>query len=176
MNGNSSALYASGLTGGATYYIAVAHYNDASTGSFCVDVKEVNSTMLAPAASCAAAQSISGFLATYTGWVSLIDAGGMLIANVRQNTGTATDFGGAYTAVAGPSRMDAAGQAYLNRNFLITGTNATSANVKLYFSDAEVSSLGSPLAALNISGYPVQTVMRISMVRQQPLPRHPAIP
>lgn len=151
VNGNSSAVYASGLTAGATYYVAVAHYNGTTTGAFCVDVKNVTSAMLAPTASCAAVQSIAGFLPGYTGWVSLIDATGMLVANIRQNSGTATDFAGSYTAVAGASRTDATGQPYLNRNYLITGSNAISANLRLYFSDAEVSSLGSPLATLGVS-------------------------
>jgi hypothetical protein len=157
VNGNSSALYASGLTPGTTYYVAVAHYNTSTTGVFCVDVKNVTSAMLAPTASCATVQGIAGFLSTYTGWISLIDNAGLLVANIRQNTGTATDFAGAYTAVAGPSRADVTGHTYLNRNYLITGTNATSANLRLYFSDAEVSGLGSPLGTLNISRVPGST-------------------
>src|SRR5262249_35764027 len=66
-NGNSSALYASGLVSGQTYYVAVAHYSDGTTGSFCIDVKEVTSSMISTAAtSCGTVQAVASYLSTYT--------------------------------------------------------------------------------------------------------------
>lgn len=154
VNGNSSAIYASDLIGGATYYVAVAHYNDASTGAFCIDAKEVTSAMISSTAtSCTSAQATASYLPTYTGWVSIIDATGNIVANVRQNAGTATGFSSSLTVVTGAPRTDVNGQAYLNRNFLITPTGgvSTSADVKLFFTNAEVIGLAAPLANLNIS-------------------------
>ena len=154
---NSSSIYASGLTPGSTYYVAVAHYNAATSGAFCIDVKEVTSAMLASTGSCAAVQSVSGMLPAYNGWYSLIDAAGNLVAEVKQTAGTATDFTGAVTVVTGASRTDLLNQPYLNRNYLINATGATSANLKLYFSDAEVTSLGNALSTLNVSRVPGST-------------------
>lgn len=148
---NSSSIYASGLTAGNTYYVAVAHFNAATTGAFCIDVKEVTSAMLAPAGSCATVQTVTGMLPAYNGWYTLSDAAGNLVAEVKQTAGTATEFSGAVTVVTGASRVDLNNQPYLNRNYQINGTGATSANLKLYFSDAEVTSLGNALSTLNVS-------------------------
>jgi len=152
-----SLFYASGLTAGTTYYVVVDLYSSSSTrGTFCVTVDELSASMLATTAGdCVSDQaSVGSYNTNYRGWISLVDAAGNLNANVRQQTGTAASFASTRTIKSGTARTDANGLSYLNRNFLITGTDATSADVQLFFTDAEVTNLGASLASLNVSRVP----------------------
>lgn len=148
-----SLFYATGLTVGTTYYVLVDLYSTFSTkGTYCVAVDELASTMLSStAANCVSDQGYSGLNTTYTGWISLVDAAGLLNANVRQTAGTATSFSSSATVTTGASRLDGLGQAYLNRNFLISGTGATSADVQLFFLNSEVTTLGGTIAGYNVT-------------------------
>jgi trimeric autotransporter adhesin len=149
-----SLLYATGLTSGTTYYVLVDLYSSTATrGTYCVTADELSSAMLTTTAgSCVTDQaSVASYNAAYTGWITLLDAAGNLNALVRQTAGTATGFGSSRTITTGPSRVDASGTAYLNRNFLINGSGATTAEVQLFFTDAELASLGGTLAGLNVS-------------------------
>lgn len=153
-----SLFYASGLTPGTTYYILVDGYGTSSTkGSFCVTVDELSSSMLATAASsCTAGDGNAGLSTSYNGWISMVDGTtGNLIANIRQTAGTASTYAASRTIVTGTARTDANGQSYLNRNFFLNATSgtATSADIQLFFTDAEVSNLGVALSALNVSRF-----------------------
>jgi hypothetical protein len=152
--GARSLFYYSGLTAGATYYVLVDLYSSFSTrGTYCVTVDELSSSMLSSTtATCQSGSSLSSYNASYTGWVSLVDATtGNLDVNVRQTAGTATDFSASRTITSGASRLDALGQAYLNRNFLINATGATAADVQLFFLNSEVTSLGGTIAGYNVT-------------------------
>jgi Secretion system C-terminal sorting domain len=149
-----SLFYTSGLTPGSTYYIQVDLYSSTTTkGTYCVKVDELSGSMLASTTGdCVGDQgSINSYSATYTGWVSLVDVAGNLNANVRQTAGTATSFSSSRTITAGSPRIDGLSQPYLNRNFLINGTGATSADVQMYFNNAELTSLGGGLAGYKVN-------------------------
>ncbi|MES2776709.1 MAG: BNR-repeat neuraminidase N-terminal domain-containing protein [Bacteroidota bacterium] len=149
-----AVLYATGLTPGSTYYILVDVF-DGSTqkGSYCVTVDELAASMLATAAgNCIADQAAAFFYnPDYRGWISLVDAAGNLNTLVRQTAGTATGFNSSRTITTGAPRVDAVNQPYLNRNFFINGPGATSADLVLFFTNAELASLGAPLNNMNIS-------------------------
>lgn len=145
---NSSTLYASGLTGGETYYVAVDQWNAASTGTFCVEVHEVTSTMIAPAGSCAASTQTPTYNEDYTGWTSLTDDQGRLIANVKRTTAGASSstnyqFTPSLNVNTGAVRT-INGQPYLDRNYQITTTTpagATSYDVRFFFLTQELTNL-----------------------------------
>jgi hypothetical protein len=151
--GSRSLFYTTGLTPNNTYYVLVDLYSSTSVrGTYCVTVDELSSSMLTTTAGdCISGQSVSITSASYKGWISLVDADGNLNANVRQTAGTATDFSALRTIKTAAPRVDINGLPYLNRNFLISATGATSADVQLFFTDAELSNLGASLPSLNVS-------------------------
>ena len=153
-SGTRSLFYAAGLNGGTTYYVNVDLFSSTSTrGTYCVTVDELSSSMITiTATDCTSDQfSISGYNATYTGWISLVDGAGNINANVRQTAGTATSFSSSRTIKTGTARVDGIGQSYLNRNFLVNGTGATAADLQLFFTDAELTNLGVSLPSLSVS-------------------------
>jgi hypothetical protein len=156
--GTRSLFYTSGLIAGSTYYVNVDLYNAGSTrGTYCVTIDELSSSMLSTtAADCNSDQGVAGLNATYTGWSSLVDANGNLSANVRQTAGTATGFSGFRTIKTGALRT-INGTPYMNRNFTVNATGTTSADLQLFFTDAEVTALGSPLNTLLVSRVPGST-------------------
>jgi hypothetical protein len=150
-----SLFYAVGLTPGSTYYIDVDLYSSFSTkGTYCVTVDELNSSMISTIAiDCASDQGVNGLNATYTGWSSMVDATGNLSANVKLTAGTATSISCSKTIKTGAPRTVYT-VPYMNRNFAINATGATAADVQFFFTDAELTNLGSTLAALQISRVP----------------------
>jgi hypothetical protein len=153
ITGARSLFYYSGLTAGTTYYVLVDLYSSSSSrGSYCVTVDELSNSMLAnTAAGCDVGSTLSNYNAAYTGWLSFVDATGKLNANVRQTAGTATDFDCSRTITTGAPRIDGLAQPYLNRNFLISATGATSADVQLFFLNTEVTALGGTIAGYNVT-------------------------
>jgi len=156
--GNRSLLYATNLTPGNTYYVNVDYIPDFTNpgapekGTYCVTADNVVPAMLAGVTGdCNAGQAISAASSGYHGWMSLVDNSGNLIANVRQLAGTATDFSSSVTIKTGTARTDADGTAYMNRNFLINGSGATSTDVRLFFTNGELTNLGSPIGNLNVT-------------------------
>lgn len=157
---NKSLFYTAGLTSGQTYYVQVdLTGNGQARGTFCLTIDELAADMLSTTAGdCVGDQaSIVSYVTSYQGWISLVDADGKLNANVRQLSGTAATFASSRTIKAGASRTDAAGLAYMNRNFLISGAGATSADVQLFFTDAELTNLGAAIGSLNVSRVPGST-------------------
>jgi len=152
-SGSRSIVYVAELTPGATYYVVVDGYSASSTkGTFCVGVDEITSAMLPPTGSCTSGQSVGGLNTSYTGWISLTDNSGRLIANVRQTAGTATAYGSSVTVNTGGLRV-VNGDPYLDRNYLINATtgSATSAEVQFFFTSAELTALGAPLSSINVT-------------------------
>ncbi len=137
-----STLYATGLTAGQTYYISVDGYNG-TTGTFCLAVDNLASTMLAATPICSTiAQTPSGSQVTYTGQVPLVDAAGNLIAIVRNPAGGAVNaYGASSYKNTGAVRKDNANNYYLDRNYLINNTTATNVEVQFFFTNAELTSL-----------------------------------
>lgn len=146
-----STIFAAGLTPAQTYYIVVDGYDGTdATGTFCLTVADIDSSMLATNASCPSTTSVSQN-AGYTGWSSIVDAGGRAIANVRQatvNTASVT-FAASYNVnTTGTIRNDTSngvtGQAYLDRNFLVnvsSGTLAGSADIQFFYKAVEMAAL-----------------------------------
>ncbi|RYZ50263.1 MAG: T9SS type A sorting domain-containing protein, partial [Sphingobacteriales bacterium] len=159
---NKSLLYLNGLTPGSTYYVLVDNLtNGAAAGTFCITVDETDSSMLATGGACSAGQGQSNLNTSYSGWISLVDISGKLIANVRQtNTGSTSPTG--YTVNinkhTGAVRQ-AGGIHYLNRNFMISSSGATSSpsfDLQLFFINSELAALqaadpGAALSNLNIT-------------------------
>ncbi|KAA5534508.1 T9SS type A sorting domain-containing protein [Taibaiella lutea] len=154
--GNAATLYASGLISGNTYYVAVDG-STGNTGTFCLTIDEVTNSMIAPTGSCT--QSPTGQRpapnTTYTGWTSLTDNSGRLIANVRRNTAGTTGTGtfAPYLTVNTGAERQTGGTYYLDRNFRITYNNAdvTTFDVQFFFLNTELSALQGvdPNAALS---------------------------
>lgn len=139
-NTGRSILYATGLTGGTTYYVAVDGTPTASTGTFCLTVYELDNTMIAATGSCAAGKANNPDPA-YTGWSSLVNTAGLLIANVKPGTGvTNGNFTVNLNKNTGAVRQ-AGTQYYLDRNFLINGPSTGNFNVTYFFTNAELTAL-----------------------------------
>jgi hypothetical protein len=155
-SGFLSVVYTAGLTPGNTYYIAVDKYSSfTSSGSFCITVDEINTTMLATANTCASSfQTPSANGATaYLGKIPLMDANSKLIALVRSPapTGASVDeFSVAQNISTGAVRVAANGTPYLNRNFRIVSTQ-TNVEVQLFFLLSELAALNAVDNTVNIA-------------------------
>jgi len=139
--GARSILYGTGLTPGNTYYIETDGYSSGTIGTFCLEVTELNSSMLASSGSCTSGNSISNATG-YSGWRSLVDNSGNLIANVKDQSGLSSGFSVNVTKNTGPVRADGS-LYYLDRNYKINLTSGTSTNfdVQFFFTDAELAAL-----------------------------------
>jgi hypothetical protein len=153
--GLMSVVYATGLTSGSTYYIAVDKKTSTTpTGSFCITVDELNSSMLATTNTCASTfqTPVANGTTTYTGWQPLMDGNSKLIALVRNPSGGPVDgFTVSQNINTAAVRTDAAsGEKYLNRSFTINNSTATNVNVQFFFLNSELNSLGAvdPAATL----------------------------
>ena len=152
-----STLFATGLTPGVTYYVQVDGRTPTATGTFCLQVQEINPTMLAPAASCAAVQSPVGNNAVYNGWVTLVNQAGLLVALLRNPTGgEAGAYSGSYHVNSNgfvPPRQSASGLTYLNRNFQINNTAITApVDMQFFFHPGEIATYnGGNVTTLNVT-------------------------
>ncbi|MBS1741076.1 MAG: hypothetical protein JST88_11115, partial [Bacteroidetes bacterium] len=151
---NRSILYATGLTAGTTYYVLVDG-NSSTTGNFALAINPLNSSMLPTSGACAAGKGNTP-LSTYTGWISLVDNSGKLIANAQPATGVTN---GAFTESLniniGAVRQ-AGTQYYLDRNYLITGPATGNFNVQYFFTATDLTAFqgvvpSATLAGLNIT-------------------------
>lgn len=141
-----STIFATGLTAGVIYYVEVDGYDATQEGSFCVQVQEINPTMLSNSASCANIASPYGGESTYTGWVTLLDADGKLVALARNTAGgEAGSYYGSYNIDGngfGTPRQDANGVYYLSRNFNINNDDVTSpVELQFFFHPGEIATL-----------------------------------
>jgi hypothetical protein len=146
-----SVLYATGLTAGNVYYIQVDAFNNANQGgTFCLTVDELDASMLSATGNCAAGQTPVGSVATYTGWVSLVDTSSRLIAMVRNPAGgNVSAYSISQHINGGAVRSDVvSGEYYLDRNFSITNVEATNVEVRLFFLDSELAALQTADAAV----------------------------
>ncbi|MDP4265195.1 MAG: choice-of-anchor J domain-containing protein [Bacteroidota bacterium] len=142
-----SVLYATGLIPGTTYYIEVDKFDSTiNDGMFCITVDSLTVDMLSPHTGCnmpnrQAVASIAG----YTGWVSLMDENGKLMALVRNTSGaSASDFSVVQNIYTGPVRRDTvSGEYYLNRSYKLTNAAAgdPAVNVQLFFTNTELAAL-----------------------------------
>ena len=147
--GTRSIFAVAGLTAGQRYYISVDGFNSGSvTGSFCMSVSSLDSSMLAPTGSCISAQGVSAAV-DYIGWTTLVDgSSGKIIASMRQQTAGATgpSYSGATTVNStGTPRRDSTDAAalpyYLNRNWFINGPSTGNFDVQVYFRNTELAAL-----------------------------------
>jgi hypothetical protein len=143
--GYLSTMFATGLTPGATYYVEVDGYSSSSVGSFCIQVIEINPTMLSNSATCAPLQVPVGSVSAYNGWVTLLDEAGKLVALVRNPAGgQVDDYNGAYNIDGngfGTPRQDGTGAYYLSRNYNINNTGATNVDIQFFFHPGEIATL-----------------------------------
>ncbi len=152
-----STIFATGLIPGTTYYIQVDGRTSTATGSFCIQVQEMNPGMLPGAAACAAVQNPVGNNPAYTGWVTLVDVTGKVVALVRNNSGGAPGaYSGSYHINANgfvPPRQSLSGISYLNRNFAINSSSGTTAvDVQFFFHPGEVITYnGGNIGTLNVT-------------------------
>ena len=157
-NGYLSVLYATDLVPNNTYYVAVDKYSSTTTtGSFCITVDELSSSMLSSTNNCSSSyQTPLGSVATYTGWVPLLDGSSNLIALVRNSLGSSVSSYTPGQYVNTGSVRSANGQSYLDRNFSITSAVSTAVDVQLFFLASELGTLQgveptATLAGLNIT-------------------------
>lgn len=156
---NASIVYASGLTPGQTYYIGIDHFNGTTNGTFCVQVHNVTSAMVAPTGACTTTQG-GTYLAGYIGAISLVNTTGQLVANVRSNTALASDptYAGALNVNTGAVRQDGTGKYYLDRNYRITNTLSGDYNVQFFFLNTELTALQAVSPATTLSNLNVTRV------------------
>ncbi len=151
-NGNgASIVYATGLTPGVTYYLAYdAATSTSLRGTFCIQVEELNGNMLSATNTCSSAYQTNVSGANYSGWASLLDNDGNILALVRQPTGGGpSNFRGKQNVHTGTIRTYSNGSSYLDRNWQISYTSAVSTNVQLFFSDAEFQALKTADPSIN---------------------------
>ncbi len=147
-----------GLTPGTTYYIAVDRFGiSTTTGTFCIAVDELASSMLSTNNTCSSTYQTPGGATIYSGWVPLLDGSSKLIALVRNPSGgQASSFGVFQNVNTGAVRQDANGLKYLDRNFRITNVNPGTYDVQLFLLTTEQTALqaadpNATLANLNIT-------------------------
>jgi hypothetical protein len=144
--GFMSVLYATGLTPGITYYIAVDKFGPSTNqGSFCITVEQLNLSMLATANTCASAyQPPLGSNTDYKGWAPLMDENSKLVALVRNQAGGAVEeYNMAQNINTSAVRKDgtASERYYLDRNFRITNNTVSNVDVQFFFLDNELAAL-----------------------------------
>ncbi|HRO43296.1 MAG TPA: right-handed parallel beta-helix repeat-containing protein, partial [Flavipsychrobacter sp.] len=155
-----SIIYATGLTNNVTYYVlvdvfdAVAQAGTSVPGTFCLEVHELNSSMLASTGNCAAGQVFS-INAGYKASSALTDASSNLIAIFTDTAGTAATYAVNLTKNTGAVRSTG-GQYYLDRNFLINGATTGNIELQLFFATSELTALqgvvpGATLSNLNVT-------------------------
>lgn len=141
-----SLLYINGLIPGNTYYVDVDGLNiNQATGTFCLTVDEVTSAMISAGGACVTGHPHTSQNTSYLGWISLVDASGKLIANVRQTVPLAspTNYTVGVHINTGAVRQTNT-QYYLDRNYVITssGNSGTpSYDVQYYFLNTELTAL-----------------------------------
>ncbi|PSK92066.1 BNR-repeat neuraminidase N-terminal domain-containing protein [Taibaiella chishuiensis] len=153
-DGYMAVLYATGLNSGTTYYVQVGNYGSSTTsGTFCIAVDELSSSMLATANTCSSSyQTPVGTNTGYTGWTPLLDGSSRLIALVRNTAGVSP---GSYTVAqninTGAVRSDVNGIRYLDRNYRIVNSNTGNYDVQLFMLSSEQAALqaADPAATLN---------------------------
>ena len=159
---NKSIIYSPQLTAGQTYYVQVSGYFG-GTGSFCLQINEMDSSMLASSGSCfAAATPFSSSSAAYNSWFSIVDAAGDLIVNVRVPAGapvnsfTSTTVRGTVNTSGTPRyEFGTTGRRYLDRNWsLNSSATITSADVMFPYRSSE----GAALSA--VAGLPTGSINR----------------
>ncbi|MEI9910428.1 MAG: fibronectin type III domain-containing protein [Bacteroidota bacterium] len=148
-------LYATGLTPGTTYYIAVDKFTGSTiSGTFCIAVDELNASMIAPANTCADLYQQPVGSNTYTGWVPLMNIDSKLVAMVQNSAGGEADE---YTVSQNINnaavRQDAVSKEYyLDRSFLINNSAAAAnVNVQFFFLNRELTALHDVDAAAALS-------------------------
>ena len=159
---DKSILYATGLTPGNTYYVQVdGKDGSTATGTFCLTVDEMTSSMLSASTACAAGQPLTSANDNYTGWLSSTDASGKLIALLNNPSGgtTTSTYTNAMNINAGPVRQDPVSfQNYLDRNYFINNAAVSNVNVQFFFLTSELTLL----QAID----PVVTLANLQVTRQ----------
>lgn len=138
----NSIVYCAGLNAGQTYYIKVDKYSEFSESApFCITVEEVVSSMLSTTTGCPA--NVSNNYTEGTGWISIVDASGNLIANVNSNGNDISAAIASQHINTGTVRQDALGHYYLDRNNLINVSTQPSSpvSIQLFFTDTELAAL-----------------------------------
>jgi len=155
-SGNMSVLYATGLTVGNTYYVAVDKSSSSvASGTFCIAVDNLASDMLSTNSQCNSTfQAPAGSNITYTGLVPLVDGAGKLVALVKNNAGDAVSSY-SFAATVSAVQRQYSGKYYLNRNYLIGNSTGRNVNIQLFFLNSELASLnaadGTTLASLGLT-------------------------
>lgn len=155
---NLSVVYASGLSSGQTYYVAVDGANG-TTGSFCISIDALGSDMLSSAAGCNDTYKTPSGNVSYTGWIPLMDANSKLIAMVRNPAGgAAANYTPGKYIHSGTLRNGLNGKYYLSHNYFINNPGASNVEVRLFF----------PTAALTAmtSSSPGTTIHSLGIARQ----------
>ena len=163
-SGFMSVLYATGLTSGTTYYIAVDKYASSTTnGIFCIAVSSIDTSMISRTNTCGSTFQTpvsSGTVTTYTGWVPLLDASSKVIALVQNPAGGSSSSYTVNQNVNSGAVRNSQGTYYLDRNFRISNSaSATNVNVQLFFLNSELNALQTvdPLITLANIGVTRQT-------------------
>jgi hypothetical protein len=163
--GAMSVFYATGLTVDDVYYIQVDKFDGASAeGTFCLTVEKLNETMLSVTDNCASIyQAPVGSVASYKGWVSLLDDNSKLIAIIKNPAGgPANSYTVVQNANAAAVRQDiTSGEYYLNRSYTINNTVSPGAslNAQFFFLTTELTALTAvdPVSSLARLGVTKQT-------------------
>jgi hypothetical protein len=153
VSGSRSIMYAVNLTPGAMYYIEVdGGAQTTIRGTFCLEVSELNSSMISTETSCAQGQA-NNIAYTYLGWTSVADNTGKLVYNIRRitsMTGSAQSYSERIYRNTGAVRTFA-GTPYLDRNYQGGGPNlGSNFDIQFFFTATELAALQAvdPLVSL----------------------------
>lgn len=167
--GLNAVTYAVNLTPGQTYYIQVDQF-DATTqsGTFCIKVDQLSSSMLSSSAACQAFEPIPGSNISYKGWLNIIESTtGKLMMQVRRINGgvSPASYSSGYVDIATNGiRQTPDGLFYLDRDFVLNNTfnpqPSGNYDLRFFFLQSERNDLAqedgnaSSLANLNITRDP----------------------
>jgi len=158
---SKSTLFTTGLLPATEYYVLAHGFGATTVGSFCLAVDEINSSMLSSSSNCAPLASGANQIpygtgtsaVAYTGWVTMVDAEGKIIANVRNLSGiNPSSYSNTFrqNINSAGTRTDGNGIYYLDRNYRISNSAVGPYEIVLYFSEADRWSLfgADPSAAI----------------------------
>lgn len=145
-------IFHAGLNAGQTYYVQVEEYYGFYDGTFCLEVHEISAAMLSGSESCEPNDNSVFGGAIYSGWISLTDDDGKLIALVRNSAGMPSDATSEAIHIhQGPIRQDHSGNHYLNRNFSLNNSGSGPYEVILFFLKSELDALSAVAPSVNIN-------------------------
>lgn len=153
--GNNEILATTGLTAGSTYYIRILAVNtpvDASSGTLAICV----SGEVSPSVSAGVTGSCYDVRSIFVGgdnsgeWIYMTDNSNHIVAAIKNENQNLGNISGKILVLSSTTLRTNDVLKFIDRDFEIVPTNNVGATVRLYFTDAEKTSIGVPLSEVKI--------------------------